>query len=360
MTAPNATEAALLERCKELLQFAAENKTGLPAQVVTDIQMAWDAQSKSTWTPEVATKFWTAYDGLCSHLRPLTWDTLTASRPEKRRWGRDISLAHKWARGFGLLLFVILLISLVLAFISTAGEILIKEVEDLITKADQEVVTIREQIAQRPSGIDDVPDFDTAPMSSEARVWVTRLREHMFTLWILEDQLYEKTNSIVSRILLRGRYQLCASGQEPTEHKCYFKGTLTQPKSLDAILAAMTTAWNFFETRRTVRTRTDQAITYLAAIKAYLLPAFLGMLGACTFVVRTISDQLKDFTFSHTSPLRHLLRVALGSIVGVVVVTFYGTPTGISLSASAWAFVAGYAMEAVFAAFDAVVSKLRS
>jgi hypothetical protein len=52
--------------------------------------------------------------------------------------------------------------------------------------------------------------------------------------------------------------------------------------------------------------------------------------------------------------------VALGSIVGVVIVTFYDAPSVVQLSASAWAFIAGYAMESVFAAFDFVAGKLRS
>jgi hypothetical protein len=202
MNAPNETEAALLERCKELLQFAAENKTGLSVQVVTDIEMAWHAQSKSAWTPEVATKFWTAYDGLCSHLRPVTLDTLMASRPERRRWGREISPAHKWARRFLFIYLVVLAISLILAFVTTSGEILITEIEALIVKGDEEVATIRDQIAQRPSAIDDVQDFDSRSLSQEGRVWVTRLREHLFKLWILEDQLYDKTNAIVSKMLL--------------------------------------------------------------------------------------------------------------------------------------------------------------
>ena len=51
--------------------------------------------------------------------------------------------------------------------------------------------------------------------------------------------------------------------------------------------------------------------------------------------------------------------MALGSIVGVVVVTFYGAPEAVKLSASAWAFVAGYAMEGVFAVFESFVAKLK-
>jgi hypothetical protein len=47
MNAPTSIETQILEQCGELLKFAAENKTGLPVQVVTDIEEAWDAQAQS-------------------------------------------------------------------------------------------------------------------------------------------------------------------------------------------------------------------------------------------------------------------------------------------------------------------------
>ncbi len=116
--------------------------------------------------------------------------------------------------------------------------------------------------------------------------------------------------------------------------------------------------YNFFETERVVKARLSKISSRVAGIKAYLLPALLGMLGACTYVVRTISDQIKDSTFASSSPLRHVLRVALGPIVGVIVVTLLPASNEMQLSASAWAFIAGYGMEAVFASFEAIVAKL--
>jgi hypothetical protein len=81
--------------------------------------------------------------------------------------------------------------------------------------------------------------------------------------------------------------------------------------------------------------------------------------SAVVYVSPETSPHRKRFSPGHELGLRHALRVALGSIVGVVVVTFYGIPTAAQLSASAWAFVAGYAMEAEFATFDGIASKLK-
>jgi uncharacterized membrane protein len=81
-------------------------------------------------------------------------------------------------------------------------------------------------------------------------------------------------------------------------------------------------------------------------------------MGACAYVIRLISDQIKDSTFSTTAPTRHLVRVALGGLAGVVI-GFGGVASAGSLSPSALAFIAGYAVEPVFATFDSIAAKFR-
>ena len=94
----------------------------------------------------------------------------------------------------------------------------------------------------------------------------------------------------------------------------------------------------------------------LRILNAVFLPILLGALGACAHVTRSISDQIKDTTFSNTSLIRHRVRVALGALAGAVVGLGWiaGPP---SLSPLAWAFVAGYAIEPIFAAIDSVAEK---
>jgi hypothetical protein len=367
MSAPNAIETETLNRCGSLLRFAAENKSGLPVQVVADIENAWEAQSQSNWNPQVATKFWAAYDALCSHMRPVTLDTLSTSdsavRP-KDSWlyrlgfKTKLSVSRKWARGFLFLLIFFLIVSMRLAYIATTSDIMLADIQKLMLDGNKTVSDIRKLIADRPNGLEDDTDWNSDSLSSEARTWVAQLREELIDLWTTADNLYDKTNSVAALLWL-GEYPLCKSGETPAYNHCYEKGRLRDPSSLKEVLEQIGTFYNFFATQSEVSTRTNQAQGRIAGLKSYLLPVFLGMLGACTYVVRTISDQIKDFTFSRTSPLRHILRVVLGSIVGLVVVTFIDAPTAVKLSASAWAFVAGYAIEPVFATFDAIADKLK-
>jgi len=80
---------------------------------------------------------------------------------------------------------------------------------------------------------------------------------------------------------------------------------------------------------------------------------------ACTYVLRMMTQQIANFTFSSTSPIRHVVRIALGALAGVAI-GLGGIATNSGLSAAALAFVAGYAVEPVFSTLDSIAEKFRS
>jgi hypothetical protein len=89
-----------------------------------------------------------------------------------------------------------------------------------------------------------------------------------------------------------------------------------------------------------------------------LLPLILGTLGACAYVTRLISDEIKSTTFSNISRLQHFVRVGLGALAGVVV-GFGWIGSDLSWSPLALAFIAGYAIEPVFATIDSIAEKFK-
>ena len=89
------------------------------------------------------------------------------------------------------------------------------------------------------------------------------------------------------------------------------------------------------------------------------MPIFFGAIGAVAYVIRTVSDQINTSTFSINTPIRHLMRVGLGALAGVVVGLFNGLSTQLSLPPLAIAFLAGYGVEALFSMFDGIVAKFR-
>jgi len=364
MAPPNQIEVKTLECSGELLRFAAENKAGIPPAVVADIEDAWQAQNKSEWDAQIAAKFWVAYGGLCSHLRPVTLDTFEATTAPIRSWlgwlGRGpTTYARRWAAIFLAFFLFLLLASLGVSIFVAAAESAIKEVRAFTEKASNAVDKIEKMVANRPVTITNDSSFMDQSLKPEEKTWITDLRNQAMSLWEALDGMHQKTNAFAIQRLLGSEYPLCNDNQDPITDRCYKKGRLYLPAKIGDVLQHAGEYYNFFETRRAVIERTDSADTRLTAFKLYLLPVLLGMLGACTFVIRSISDQIKDFTFSTVSPLQHLLRVCVGGIVGVLVVTFYTVALPTQLSVLGWAFAAGYAMESVFAAIDAITAKLK-
>src|SRR5262249_28760066 len=88
-------------------------------------------------------------------------------------------------------------------------------------------------------------------------------------------------------------------------------------------------------------------------------PVLFGIAGAMAYVIRAISDQIRNTTFSLTSPIRHFMRVALGALMGAVIGLFNPLSNQLALPPLAIAFLAGYGVEIVFSTFDDISEKLQ-
>jgi hypothetical protein len=103
----------------------------------------------------------------------------------------------------------------------------------------------------------------------------------------------------------------------------------------------------------------EEANLIIGIFVSFILPVFFGAIGAVAFVIRAISDQIWTSTFSLNSPIRHMMRVGLGALAGLVVGLFNGLSTQLSLPPLALAFLAGYGVEAVFSMFDELVRRFQ-
>jgi hypothetical protein len=98
------------------------------------------------------------------------------------------------------------------------------------------------------------------------------------------------------------------------------------------------------------------------------IPLLLGLLGAYSFVLRSMSLEIKNRTFAPGSVLQHVVRLSLGAMAGLVVgwlvdpasVELAGSKLSPYMGAWALAFVAGYSIELVFTFLDKIVSAFSS
>jgi hypothetical protein len=336
-----------LDQSERIIRFAAENKAALDPAVILNIQNALTAERNASWSESIASDFWAAYGKLCTLLQPVTVDSLNLSFRYKPR-------AYAWA--FQAVLMALLAATGLALFVAATGDSAVSDINSLVQQGDTVVAEIRDGWLAKPDKIlvDKPLDDDAQP--TDVRRWIGKLNTSILKLFLVNDQLFARANSAAFRMMGVPPYEVCQNGWKPD---CYEKGNLSNQRMLDGLNDALVDYFNHYNTRREVIARKDEAASALQAIKGIFLPALLGMLGACTYVVRNISEQVRDATFTRTSGIRHIVRLLLGSIVGVVVTFLWsgGAPGGIS--ASAVSFIAGYAIETVFALFDAIAQKLK-
>lgn len=99
----------------------------------------------------------------------------------------------------------------------------------------------------------------------------------------------------------------------------------------------------------------------LHALQIYLLPILYGLLGATTYVLRTLARKIRDLTYTPETDIGFRLRMNLGALSGLAIVWFIKDGGNVqlplaSLSQFAIAFLAGYSVELLFTAMDRFVT----
>ena len=102
-----------------------------------------------------------------------------------------------------------------------------------------------------------------------------------------------------------------------------------------------------------------------AVLGGAVLPILYGFLGAGAAILRSVSRKIKSSTLSPRDLSLLLQQLALGAVVGACIGLFIGQPGEgesligpVALSASAISFVAGFGVDSVFQALEALISRI--
>jgi hypothetical protein len=97
----------------------------------------------------------------------------------------------------------------------------------------------------------------------------------------------------------------------------------------------------------------------LDILSQYVLPLLYGLLGSLAYILRTLSSEIQNVTFTRGSEIRYSLRWPLGMLGGVTVGLFFDPAnlTGLAaITPLGLAFLAGYGVELLFTGLDRLVS----
>lgn len=107
------------------------------------------------------------------------------------------------------------------------------------------------------------------------------------------------------------------------------------------------------------------------AFNVYVVPAMFGFLGALIGLVRSISRKMRESTLSPRDSALSLITMASGVVAGLAVGLIFSSPTtysetitglpqSITVSAAAFAFLAGYGADSFFAMVDNLLKRIFS
>jgi len=354
-----ASEREALGNSAVLLKFAAESPKATANEIVAPLLDAWQAAETRQWSPAIAAAFWIAYSRLCDLIKPVTMDTIcTVSAPQAaagttrwtKWWSAGRSMAQIHARRYLVLLLVLVIAAVGFGFIAGTAAQLCDEIEKLIATGDQLAPKISAMLSDIKTDLDTLDtgtnslqlDLDDKRIPKETRAKIETLRASLQSLYWVCDQLNSKVNAI-SEVTRFGPL------------KDYTQGNLSRLPVLDN---GFDNVQNYYQTRREVR-NAQQDVALLNGIYNALVPLLLGAVGATTYVLRLTSDQIKDSTFASSSPIRHVVRISLGCLAGLVI-GLGGFKNELNLSSAALSFLAGYAIEPVFSTLDGIAEKFKT
>jgi hypothetical protein len=363
-----ANEEKALDDASLLIRYAAESPRTLPENTVTAIALAWKAREDNAWSPEISSKFWTAYSTLCELLKPATVETISASKKIKsRRWiffgdFVDLTLAQKTARSYRILLFFLLATALIFGFLTTATTKMNEDIKDAIARGDAAATEAAVAITIIKSDLDRMTpqveslrlSLDDSRIGPDTKSKITTLREKLQDMYHAMDVMNQRVKDIGTIL----RFFVAEGRTIPGYEK---GGNLSRLPTLED---GYSNIRDYYLTRRAVSasSMSEQSVFIINSLYAALVPLLFGAIGACTFVLRLISEQIRETSFSATSPVRHSVRVFLGALAGFAVGLggiAASAGTGVGLTAAALAFLSGYAVEPVFATMDGIAEKFR-
>jgi hypothetical protein len=328
----------LLTDAEFLLDYACQAGIPLDPKIVATIL---SANSDERLTTEQTVEVIGAITALAAKLRPVTPASLRACRHLAR------STAY-WYWGTALAVGSFLLITSVTTFITTGlSQSLTLDIEE----ANQLAVPLNAKLADLTSP----PSTAAGSAGAQAAPTPPPVVDSMDLTHLQE---FAATTRAVYRVTLQLSGFVGGAGTRPRNTPDPNAVDIDNPRSLEIVIPVnfQNEVPRFTRIYQEVRYRAkdvqDRVRLYYGAVGNFLLPPLYGILGACAYLLKSFSDQLRARTFvpSITDTARFIMAGIGGGAVGLF--SNFVLDQGISLSPLAIAFLVGYATDIFFSFLD--------
>jgi hypothetical protein len=351
--------AEAVDKAMLLHTFAIERGKNVKEDVIRPIIEARIESNRETpdWNSKKEADFWVAYGEICSTLSPITIEAVKAVRPFSKprvlnNWQKLLhflsfgliystnspaTVATRWYRIWGVIaLMLVLFYQIYWAW----GSTLIKEAGKLQT-----------EISVLESAL--IPLYDAAPQLAmgleNPKEW-----SRIYNEISLEPPKPPPSGGLSQEQIASARTKY----KELANARMMLRSNMEAIKSLDKINVlslVLGPATRDGDLLYEQHIRLKYVSLTLDAIAVYFLPLLYGLLGACAYILRTVSIEIQDVRYSTETHMRYALRLFLGALTGLAVVWFVKPDAALSVPAAAF-FLAGYSVELVFTAMDRLVA----
>lgn len=313
-----------------MLVHASEQGLQIDAEIIQKIVKAKYLEQNNAWTEADESEFWQVFRAISQIIQPVTIDSIKAANTKSQKSGWILRLfgvnerytltrkaVKRYVRGALVALFAMLIIQ-VYSLIGTT-------VLNNISSSDSKIQTLEDQMILQQQ-LKNVSKARSLQLSIEKVADEREKNIELLALWLRP----------IDYLLLK----------EPANLAIFRKSKSDKLNQKEV-----------YELINDLGIRVTQSAQHpILIIGAYILPLFYGLLGAYAYVLRVLSEEIKNITYSLDSDIKYILRINLGALaglgVGLVFTPEAGHLVALNLPPLTLAFIAGYSIEFVFTAID--------
>jgi len=330
---------------ERLLAYSSEFGIKVSERYIKSLVGAKRLEQTNSWTEKDETDFWIAFQTLSKTIQPVSVDSIRASSnpvnlPQgffQKIFKRKISLVKRSVRWYTSFALIAMIIMIALQVYSIIGTDLLSKV----TYGNEKMLEIEKRVNAlvliTSSNLEDRTarnEKDNLELELDERA-----NEVNSGIQLLDDWLKLSFN-ILSKDKKTNNKDVASKNEPPFDGPPAFTGSAASSQNIVI---------------------KQQAKSLLTILNQYILPLLYGLFGGFAFVLRSISSETKNMTFTPASNIKFGLRIHLGALAGLVVGFLWGDfdskSLGIinSLSPLAVAFLAGYSVDFLFKTLDSLI-----
>ncbi len=373
-----------VEEAQLLVVYISNEGLDVEPEIIKKIVESKYLLRNKKWTPETEFNFWMAYNTLASIVKPVTINSLKSIKPLSKSGKKKVKSKARKAvfqyRMFAVCALAALLAIQIYWLIGTSATTKLKTLfsEKVALKLEIEKIKNLKGLNLVKARIDNIavdekvhthdPDLErlgakitTIQQEQDAHYELLRSWNKVWLAVMNKDEFDGKVRNYFAFKLRREKEQIVNNIKKIEAQKVKNADTGSALKALYKKKMDLELQLQHNKSRNRLFLNKIAAGYVTETIQMYFLPLLYGLLGACMFVLRSLSREIKELTYTAESDINYRLRITTGALAGLSIGWFL-TPDSdkalSGLSTFALSFLCGYSVEVLFSLMDKIISNI--